>query len=283
MVVRRKDYAKESRLLIQTCMNGEIRHCIIIGSSRGLGAALVEEFLNKTTHQIIGIARTKLEEIKNHKTWIASGRYCHVEIDISSYKSRETLRYISEKLPYGPVCVIFNSAHIEKDINKDQTINYSAFDAVNRVGINGFGNILFAFEPHFLKYGGILVGISSFWGTVSPLFLPWIAYPASKAYLNMALRCLRVAWRNHVKTVIVNIGRIEEPEKSNLPRWVIPPYSLAAGKIVSSLLSEKIPNVIDYPLWHAVVYRYILRFVPDIVYSWIFKLYFKLESLRKKR
>lgn len=259
----------------------QIKYCIIIGSSRGLGAALVEEFLKQTPYRIIGIARTKLENIKNHEQWIASGRYRHIEMDIASPLCREVLKDISMTLSPNSVCVIFNSAHIEKDINKDQTINYTAFDNVNRVGINGIGNILFAFEPHLLKYGGIFVGISSLWGNVPPLYLPYLAYPASKAYLNMALKCLRVAWRKSVKITAVNIGNIKNDGDVGLPKWFIPTYSMGAKKIVAAILRDRPPRVINYPFWHFFIYNYVLRFIPEIAYSWIFGLYLKLESKKK--
>jgi len=263
-------------------MNKEIKTCIIVGSSRGLGAALVNELLDKTSCQIIGIARTKLENIKNTEKLTISGRYQHIEIDIASPECRGILRDISKTLIQGPACVIFNAAHIEKDINRDQTVNYNAFDVINRVGIDGLGNVLYAFEEYLLKHGGIFIGISSFWGSVPPLFLPYLAYPASKAYLNMILRCLRIAWRKHVKVIAVNIGNIKEEGDVKLPKWVIPTYSMAARKILSSVLKKSPSRVINYPFWHFVVYRCILRFVPEYVYSWIFNLYLKLESSRKR-
>lgn len=263
-------------------MKDLIKTCIIIGSSRGLGAALVEEFLDKSTFNIIGIARTKLGDIRNSSEWISTGRYRHVEIDISSDQSHAVLRDISQSLLQHMVCVIFNSAHIEKDINKDQTINCEAFEAVNRVGVNGLGNILFGFEPHLLKYGGIFVGISSFWGSIPPIYLPYLAYPASKAYLNMALKCLRVAWRRHVKVITVNIGNIKNEGDVRLPKWFIPTYSMAAKKIVGSIIKKSPPRVINYPLWHSFLYRYVIRLLPEFIYPWIFNSYLKLESSRGK-
>lgn len=265
-------------------MNKNIKDCIIIGSSRGLGAALVEEFLNNTDYNLIGIARTKLIEIKNHEKWISSGRYQHINLDIASSQSREILRATLATLSPTPLCVIFNSAHVEKDVKEDKSINYDIFDQINKVGINGLGNVLFATEPHFMKHGGIFVGISSFWGIVPPLFLPWVAYPASKAYLNMTLRCLKVAWRNHVKVVTVNIGNIggaENAAKNAYPTWIVPTYAMAAGKIVRTVTKEKMPAIINYPLLHYIIYLHILRFVPEIVYSWAFKLYFNLASKLK--
>ncbi len=262
-------------------MKDDIHQCVIIGSSRGLGAALVEEFLQSTSSHITGIARTSIELITNSEKWMATERYRHIQLDIGSPQCRDILHSLSQEFEHKSVCIIFNAAHIERDVNQNQSINYEAFDQVNRVGIQGLGNVLFAFESHLLTYGGILVGISSFWGSVPPLFLPWVAYPASKAYLNIAFRCLRVAWRKHAKVVFVNIGNIDEVGATSFPQWIIPTYSMAAKKILRDLVKRKnIPKVINYPLWHSIVYRYVLKFVPEIAYLLIFKLYIALKSFK---
>jgi NAD(P)-dependent dehydrogenase (short-subunit alcohol dehydrogenase family) len=260
-----------------------VKNWIIIGSSRGLGAALVGELLQQTSSCIIGIARTKAEEITDYEKWVKTGRYQHIQMDIASSQCRDVLKSFSQELSPEPIGVIFNAAYVERDLNPDQSINYTTFDQINWVGINGLGHILAAFEAYFHTYGGILVGISSFWGSVPPLFLPWLAYPASKAYLNIVFRCLRVAWRKQVNVVLVNIGNIEEAGKTSLPTWIIPTYSKAAKKIVHALVKTNTPKTINYPLWHAIVYHYILRFVPESFYSWIFQGYFKLESSWKKK
>jgi hypothetical protein len=56
---------------------------------------------------------------------------------------------------------------------------------------------------------------------------------------------------------------------------------MGARKIVSGLLGRRTPRNIPYPLWHALVYRWFLRFLPDILYAGIFGLYLKIESARK--
>lgn len=259
-------------------MKKRVKTWIIIGSSRGLGAAFVEEFLQHRSHNVIGVARTPSENIPPYTQWKDTERYRHIQLDIASSSCRDVLKSFSQELSPEPIGVIFNAAHVERDLNPDQSINYTTFDQINRVGINGLGNILAAFETHFHTYGGILVGISSFWGSVPPLFLPWLAYPASKAYLNIAFRCLRTAWQKQVNIVLVNIGNIEEAEKTSFPPWIIPTYSMAARKIVHALVKKNVPKTINYPLWHTIVYRYILRFVPEIAYSWISRIYFTLES-----
>lgn len=185
-----------------------VGHCVIIGSSSGLGAALVEKFLSEKKFFVIGIARRRLDQIENGDRWVASGRYRHVEVDITSDECKDILTLLCKEFAAEPICVIFNAARVETDINKDGSFNYGIFSGVNRVGIDGLGNIIGAFEDHFLKHGGILIGISSFSAFMPPVFEPRIAYPASKAYMDMALRCLRVIW-DKVSIVTVHLGHMK--------------------------------------------------------------------------
>ncbi|MDP2923140.1 MAG: SDR family NAD(P)-dependent oxidoreductase [Candidatus Omnitrophota bacterium] len=243
-----------------------IKHCIIIGSSSGLGAALVEEFLNQTSCRITGVARTNFEKIHRYREWSASGRYNHIELDITSPVCRIHLKSLCSEFSSEPICVIFNAARVATDVNKNGALNYDVFADINRVGIDGFGNILAAFEEHFLKYGGILVGISSFSSFMPPLLEQRVAYPSSKAYLDMAFRCLRVAWDKKVKIVIIHLGHISYSKDKTFPKWISPTYNLVAKKIVRLIASGKAPQEINYPVLYCLIYKYIFRFIPDRVY-----------------
>lgn len=261
-------------------MNSGISNVVIVGSSRGLGAALVQEFLDRTSCGVHGVSRTPLEQLPNGPRWTATGRYAHLAIDIGAGTAAERMAAVADRFR-GRLCVIYNAADVEKDLTPGGTINGAAFERVNTVGVIGLGNVLLAFQERLMKHGGMFVGITSHWGSVAPLFLPYAAYPASKAYLNMVLRCLRAAWRGRVEVVQVTIGNIKDPGAVDLPRWFIPTYAMGAQRIVSGLLRKSPPRNIQYPRWHALVYRYVLRFIPESVLGWIFTLYLKIESARK--
>lgn len=51
---------------------------------------------------------------------------------------------------------------------------------------------------------------------------------------------------------------------------------MTAKKIVESLSKKKIPTEVNYPELYIIVYKYILRFVPDSLYLWLFRLLYKL-------
>ncbi|GJQ57639.1 MAG: SDR family oxidoreductase [Candidatus Scalindua sp. AMX11] len=255
-------------------MKRRINHFIIIGSSRGLGSALVEVLLRNDSHHIFGVARTRFNEIKNYKNLCHSTRYHHIETDITSASCVETLKSITSKFSKGPIQVVFNAAVVESDITSDFTINFDTFDKVNSVGIRGLSNVLKAFEGYLFTYGGIFVGISSFSAFVPPVFDPRIAYPSSKAYLDMCLRCLRSIWNSdHISVVTVHLGHIGEKQAGSQSRS----YSDTAEKLVKSLSGKKIPSEINYPRLYTLVYKYFLTSVPDFLYLKLFRM------LRKSR
>src|SRR3989338_7068293 len=175
------------------------RYSIVVGCSQGLGAAMVEELLKIESTRVIGIARRGLEEVETLTSFSASGRYSHVKLDITSSNCRKVLMSVASEIPHEPLCIYFNAAHVANDVRGDGTIDFAVFDNINTLGIGGLGNVIEAFEGHLLKYGGDLVGISSFSALVPPVNEPRVAYPASKAYLDMLLRCLSAVWGNKVR------------------------------------------------------------------------------------
>lgn len=254
---------------------------IVVGSSRGLGAALVEELLKVTSCSVYGISRTPFNETAYFYAWSATGRYRHIQADISSESSVSLMEDVLLKCG-KKICVIYNAAHIEKDYASGDRLDSVAFDRVNSVGIQGLRNVLAVFEGHLATNGGILVGVSSFWGRLTPVSLPYVAYPATKAYLDSVFESLRYLWPAAARVVTVTIGNIKE-DSGRLPSWFIPTYESAARSIVRKLISERDKDMIEYPFWHAVVYKYILRMLPRGLRQLVFNLYLKLESKAKAR
>jgi len=255
------------------------KHYIVVGSSRGLGHALVEELLKNETHKVIGLARTKFENIKSHEKWLTTKRYLHVELDITQPRCRDRLNSICAELPGKLICLIINAGLQGADINNDNTINFKMFEEINRLGINGLYNIIVSFQQHLLTYGGILIGISSVSALIPPISEPRVAYPSSKAYLDMVLRCLRVLWSKKVKIVTIRLGHMRDSKNSNfLPS--VPTYSKVASEIIRNIGKKKIPNEINYPFKYALMYKYIFTFFPDRIYAWLLSVFLKSRNIR---
>lgn len=248
------------------------RHsCLVIGVSRGLGAALTDGLLRLGSTRVVGVSRTPLGDIPGSAGWTRTGRYHHAALDIASADAPARLADAIAGLPAGPLLVIHNAAAVKSDVRPDGRVDFDAFDEVNAVGVTGLGHVLRAVEPSLLARGGIFAAISSYSALAPAVADPRIAYPATKAYLDMTCRALRHAWRGRARVVTVHLGRIGGAGDGLASRLFHPSYRAAAHRILSALTARRVPASVEYPLPYALVYRWILPHVPDALYFRLFE------------
>ena len=233
---------------------------IVVGASRGLGASLVSKCLEKGL-EVIGTGRTDEGSIQGITEWKRTGRFRYIQADIGEPASVDVMKSVISVCNRSPVCVIFNAAVIEPDVEKNGNLMFDVFKKVNRTGINGFTHVLEAFESYLTSYGGMLVGISSISAWVPPIGGNKVSYPASKAYLDMALRSLRLLWGRRVHVMIVHLGHI-----GGSGSWLVPKYDDVAQKIIGSTLSSRPPENICMSTFYCFTYR-VMRMLPDRVIS----------------
>ncbi len=248
---------------------------VVIGSSRGLGAALVHELIKEESNRILGVSRTEYAQIDHYDQLSLTKRYQHVKLDITLPGALELMFSCFSRLPKEPVCVIFNAALQGTDIRNDGSINFDVFEEVNRIGIEGLYNVLGAAQNHLLTYGGMFVGISSLSALIPPVQDPRVAYPSTKAYLDMVLRCLRALWGKQVEFVTVHLGHMRDNKNSS--QRGVPTYSKVAQKIVRSIAGSQVPSVIGYPFLYSFVYKYVFSFLPDNVYVWLLSFFLRIK------
>lgn len=182
----------------------------------------------------------------------------------------QKLKSVLATFPPGPLLVIHNAAAVKSDVRPDGTIDFDAAKEINAVGVAGLANVLRAVEACLLAQGGLFVGISSFAALAPPVREPRVAYAASKAYLDSALRSLRHVWRDRVQVVTVHLGHLGEADTGIPSRWIRPSYAMAADRIVRALTRERVPREINYPHLYTLVYKYLLPVVPDSLYFSLF-------------
>lgn len=241
----------------------------------------MDEFIQTDVRLVIGVARTEAKDIPRYEHWEASQRYRHVNIDIGQPESIGILQKLAVDLPSEPLLVIYNAACLTQDVHEDRSIDFDLLHEVNRVGVNGFSHTIQAFEPHFFKYGGILVGISSINAFKPPVLEPRVAYGATKAYLAMAMRCLRFAWPEKIQLVTIHLGHVGNQQR-DAHRVFYPTYAMTAHKIIRILARAKIPQEIIYPLWYAIPYKFLLPFLPDSLYFKMLRAVINIGSPEKK-
>jgi NAD(P)-dependent dehydrogenase (short-subunit alcohol dehydrogenase family) len=246
-----------------------LQQVVVIGSSRGLGAALVDELLRQGAQSVVGVARTQIQDVAAGSEWLAGGRYRHVTTDVGRPECVPALLKALGTLAPEPVTVIFNAACFALDVREDGSFDHEAYREVNRVGVDGLGYVLRTFDEHWRVHGGMLVGISSINVWRPPVLARRIAYGASKAYLDMLLRNVALGWAGRVRTVRCHLGHIGDEGRDHgaLPAFLKPSYRDAARELVRILGRERVPAEYTYPQIYRWLYRVALAPVSDAFFA----------------
>jgi NAD(P)-dependent dehydrogenase (short-subunit alcohol dehydrogenase family) len=240
---------------------------IVCGASRGLGAALVEAMIEKGITPVVGVSRGRRD---GRPLGRDAGRYREDPLDLSRPDAGSVLKRLVDELAPCPLIAVYNAAVLRSELSGTGPIDIATAAEVNAVGVAGFTHFLGAVQHHLLAHGGVLVGVSSFAAYAPPAREPRVAYPATKAYLDMALRTLRHAWRGRVTVVTIHLGHIGGTDETAWARWIRPSYAAAARHILRRLSQDRSPDEINYTLPYTIVYKYVLRHVPDSLYFRVF-------------
>ena len=240
---------------------------LVTGASRGLGAALVEGLLARGAPTVVGVARATREDMLARHRWAIDPRYWHVACDLTHPDSVHQLAAGIERIADGPLLVVHNAAAVRSDVGADGTIDFAAWDEVTATAVGGLGHLLRATQGRLLAGGGTFAGISSFAALAPPVIDPRVAYPATKAHLDVTLRALRLAWRGRVRVVTVHLGHIGGADEGWRARLLRPSYRVAAEHVVAALVRPVVPERIALTWPYRLVFRYALPLVPDAIYA----------------
>lgn len=249
----------------------QFKNYIVIGASKGLGAALVEELLENEQFFVFAVSRTSAEEIPDYEQWQKSGRFRYFQADISDKEEVSKLTDINNFIKDEQACIIFNAACLKTDVDHNNFIDFQTLREVKNTGIDGLINILEVFQSNLLTYGGVFVGISSF-STISPAICPgMIAYRAAKTFLNTLIDDLRFTWRNNknIKIMTVNLGYMRKNKANPFLELLFPSYTRVAKKIIKTVHSNNIPKELNYTFLYNIVYRF-FALMPSIIYYFTF-------------
>jgi NAD(P)-dependent dehydrogenase (short-subunit alcohol dehydrogenase family) len=235
---------------------------LVIGASRGLGLALVRELLARTKAEIIAVSRSPIA---------GEGRLRSVQADITQLASVALIQGAIANTP-TPLTVILNAAAVVTEIASDGEVSFETFRHVNAVQIDGLGHVLEAVLPRLRAEGGAFVAISSFSAYAPPVQEPRIAYPASKAYLDMAMRASRLQWGDKVAFTTVHLGNMTEKLGGGV---INPSYASVAAQLVERLHSSSLPKEINATWPYLLAYKYGFRWLPDRVYAGLMRRLFR--------
>lgn len=238
-----------------------------MGASKGLGLAITRALLSRTRADVVAVSRSVVP---------AEGRLRTVQADIALVESTRALADTITNMP-SPLAVILNAATVATEITAAGTISFDMFCRVNAVQIGGMGHVLAAAFPKLLNEGGAFVAISSFSAYAPPVEEPRIAYPASKAYLDMAMRALRLQWGEKIAFTTVHLGNMGENSVGGI---LSPSYAMVAARLVDRFAAGRFPREINATWPYTLAYKYCFPHLPDRLYALIMRGLFGSNRVR---
>lgn len=147
------------------------RRVVITGVSRGLGRAMVEQFVG-LGHRVAGCARSALEVARLNTQFGASHRFDVVDVSDEQQVAGWAMQVVNE---WGVPDLLINNAAI---INENARLWETPVDEFSRmidVNIKGVFYVMRHFVPAMVeKEAGVIVNFSSGWGrTTSPQVGPY--------------------------------------------------------------------------------------------------------------
>jgi NAD(P)-dependent dehydrogenase (short-subunit alcohol dehydrogenase family) len=137
------------------------RHIVVTGTSRGLGRALVQPFVD-LGHTVSGAGRSASAAEAFNQIHGAPHRFSSVDVG----DARQVDLWATDVLAAnGPPDLLLNNAGAINRGAPFWEIDAEAFDTVIRTNVTGSANVLRSFLPAMIAAGqGIIVNFSSGWG-----------------------------------------------------------------------------------------------------------------------
>jgi NAD(P)-dependent dehydrogenase (short-subunit alcohol dehydrogenase family) len=160
------------------------RRIVLTGATRGLGRALVGEFVERG-HVVLGCGRSATE--------IAALRMAHpaphhfAVVDVA--KRAEVEAWAKDLLADGPPDLLLNNAAVVNANAPLWEVPADEFDQLIDVNVKGVVNVLRCFLPAMVrKKSGVIVNFSSGWGrSTAPEVAPYCASKYAIEGLTLAL------------------------------------------------------------------------------------------------
>lgn len=210
----------------------------VIGASGAIGSALVTQFANRDdTDKIFTLSRSDCA--------ITAGNVIPLNVDLESEASIQTAAdAASQDAPLDQIIVATGFLHDENIMPEKSLKDLSTGKFEKLFAINSIGPALLA--KHFLptltrQRRSVFAAISARVGSISDNSLGgWYAYRASKAALNMIIKCasIEMARRNPAAIVVaLHPGTVDSslsrPFHRHVPESQLFSPSQAAGKLLS--------------------------------------------------
>lgn len=195
--------------------------CVVTGGTRGIGKAIVEEFLKEGATVIFFGSREEtvakaLEEYKKE--------YDHVEGAWPNLMDGESIKAEIERIveKYGRIDVLANNAGVADDVS---VYDYDAdkFAKIMDLNVKGVFNAIVATIPHMKEQGGgSIISTSSMVSKYGQT--RGVGYPASKFAVNgLTISLARELGPDNIRVNAVAPGITNTDMMKNVPKEMIDP------------------------------------------------------------
>jgi NAD(P)-dependent dehydrogenase (short-subunit alcohol dehydrogenase family) len=199
---------------------------LVLGASRGLGLALIEEWLGRGW-SVIATARGPSDEL----TRLANRFPASLEIETVDINDGEGVRALHDRLANRQVDVLFVNAGIARAIEQSPA-TASEGDFLDMMLTNAFSPVRAAeVLRDLVPIGGTIAIMTSELGSITNASGGWQLYSSSKAALNMLMKgyAAKNAGEGHTLLLVA-------------PGWV---RTDMGGSEASLSIEESIPLVVD--------------------------------------
>lgn len=162
-----------------------VRRILLTGATRGLGRALVEEFIS-LGHTLFGCGRSADELDHLRRRFGSPHDFTAVDVARADRVKAWAERLLSE---HGAPDLLLNNAAIINANAPLWEVPAEEFDRLIDINIKGVANVLRSFVPAMIARGrGVIVNFSSGWGrSTSPEVAPYCASKYAIEGLTLAL------------------------------------------------------------------------------------------------
>lgn len=185
-------------------MSGSAKRIVITGVTRGLGRAMLEEFVARG-HGVAGCARSEAVIEKLRLTFSAPHRFSTVDI-ADDVQVGQWARHVLTTM--GPPDILINNAGVMNSPAPLWEVPATEFSALVDVNIRGTANVVRHFVPAMIEHGrGVIINFSSGWGrSTAPNVAP---YCATKWAIEGLTRALAQELPEGMAAIPLNPGIID--------------------------------------------------------------------------
>jgi len=238
----------------------------VTGASSGIGRELIKQLI-KNGHVVWGVARRENLMIELKQELKADALFFYTACDVSVAGELQKITQAMEQKKFSPDVFVLAAGVFANDITPE--LDYEIFKKMMDANLYSALNFVEIFTPALLKKNaGQFIALSST-AALKPS-LRGVGYPAGKAALGIAFRCLDLAYRKrNVIFSTIYLGTVATGMWNAKKSFAVADKDHVAKAIRHVIKTKK--SVYYIPFWSTLISR--MSFLPDRWYIMLTELF----------